>query len=113
MDFLLNAEVFSEFRPVFLVLLIFLGIFFILSLIPKRGNTSITFFTVLTVSITHLVIAGVLLVTENWFLEEFDLTGDRMTFFLFVGVVVLSIINPIIYKLRNRNNTRRSSYSFR
>lgn len=112
MDFLLNAEVFSEFRPLFIVLLIFLGLFFIISLVPKSANTKITFATVLTVSLTHLIIAGTLLVTENWFLSEFQLDGDSVTFLLFVAVIVLAIANPIIYKLRNKNN-KRSSYSFR
>jgi hypothetical protein len=111
MDFLLNAEVFSEFRPIFIMLLIFLGVFLVLSLIPRSSNTKITFFTVLTVSITHALIAGALLVTENWFLGEFQLDGDPMTFGLFVGVIVLAIANPIIYKVRNKN--RRSMYSFR
>lgn len=111
MDFLFNTEVFSEFRPLFIILLVFLGIFFLISLVPKGANTKVTFFTVLTVSITHLVMAGALLVTENWFLSEFQLDGDSITFALFVGVVILAILNPVIYKLRNRN--RRSSYSFR
>lgn len=111
MDFLLNAEVFSEFRLIFILLLIFLGIFFFISLVPKRGNSQITFFTILSISISHIVIAGALLVTENWFLDEFQLDGDPVTFGMFVGVVLLGIINPIVYKLRNRN--RRSSYSFR
>lgn len=113
MDFLLDAEVFSEFRPIFIILLIFLGVFFFISLVPKRGNTQVTFFTVLTVSITHIFIAGALLITENWFLGEFQLDGDPITFGLFVGVLLLGLINPVVYKLRNRKSRRRSSYSFR
>lgn len=112
MDFLFNAEVFSEFRPIFIVLLAFLTLFFFISLIPKERDTKISFFTVLIVSITHATIAGTLLVTENWFLEEFSLDGDQVTFLLFLGVILLAVLNPIIYKLRNRNS-RKSSYRFR
>lgn len=112
MDFLFNAEVFSEFRPVFIVLLTFLILFFFISLVPKGRDTKITFFTVLTVSVTHAIIAGTLLVTENWFLDEFDLSGDSVTFYLFVGVILLAVLNPIVYKLRNRNS-RKSNYRFR
>lgn len=110
--FIINMEVFTEFRLVFIVILAILGIFLILSLIPKGRNVVVTFFSVLTVSITHLLIATSLLVTENFFLDSYNLDGDAITFYLYLGIVVLAIVNPIVYKVRNKRS-KRNSYSFR
>lgn len=108
----MNLEVFTEFRLVFILMLVILGIFFILALIPKGRNTMVTFFSVITVSLTHVMIATSLLVVENYFLEAFNLEGDSLTFYMYLGLVALAILNPIIYKMRNKTS-KRGGYSFR
>lgn len=108
----MDLELFTQFRLVFGVILAILVLFLILSLIPKGRDTMITFFSVLAISITHLAIATALLIVENSFLEDFTLDGDQMTFYMFIGILVLAILNPVVYKLRNKSRRRRS-YSFK
>ena len=108
----MNIEVFTQFRLVFGLILIFLGLFLVLSILPKGRDAIVTFFSVLVVSITHALIAIALIVTENVFLEELSIEGDSITFYMFIAILVLALINPIIYKLRNKTK-RRGSYSFR
>lgn len=108
----MDIELFSQFRLVFSIILAILVIFLILSLIPKGRNTTVTFFSVLAVSITHLAIATALIIVENSFLEDFSLEGDSLTFFMYLGILGLAVLNPIVYKLRNKSR-RRGSYSFK
>ena len=108
----MDLELFTEFRLVFGIILAILVLFLVLSLVPKGRNTVVTFFSVLAISISHLAIATALLIVENTFLEDFTLDGDSLTFYMFLGVVLLAILNPIIYKLRNKSGRRRP-YSFK
>lgn len=108
----MNIEVFTQFRLVFGLILVFLGLFFILSVLPKGHDATVTLFSVIAVSVTHALIAVTLIVTENMFLEDFSMEGDSITFYMFLAILVLAIINPIVYKLRNKPK-RRGSYSFR
>ena len=108
----MNLEVFTEFRLVFMIILVILGLFFIFSLVPKGRNAMVTFFSVLTVSITHVIISTSLLVVENFFLDSFNLDGDSLTFYLYLGIVVLAVLNPIIYKIRNKGR-KTVGYTFR
>ncbi|GEL67982.1 hypothetical protein [Marinilactibacillus psychrotolerans] len=107
-----NIEVFTQLRPVFYIVLGFLVLFLILSLIPRGRDSKINMFLILMISITHLVFASSLLVIENWFLEEFSLKGDSISFYIYLAILGLSILNPIAFFLRNKKK-RRNSYNFR
>lgn len=107
-----NVEIFTQLRPIFYIILGFLGVCFILSLIPRGRDSKINMLSVVIVSITHLVFASALLVTENWILTEWSLKGDPITFYLYIATFVLSILNPVVFYFRNKEK-RRSSYSFR
>lgn len=109
----MELELFTQFRLVFGIILAILLVFLLLSLIPKGRNAVVTFFSVLSISLSHAVIATVLLVIENTFLEDFTLDGDSVTFNMYLGILALAILNPIIYKLRNKPSKKRGSYSFR
>jgi len=87
-------------------MLVILGIFLIISLIRQRGDGIFSFGTVLTVSITQLILAGMLFYTESMIVETLEITADDITLYFFIAIVVLAIINPIIYRLRNRRSSR-------
>ena len=108
----MNIEVFTQFRLVFGLILVFLALFSVLSVLPKGHDPIVTFFSVIAVSVTHALIAVALIVTENMFLEDFTMEGDSITFYMFLAILALAVINPIVYKLRNKPK-RRGSYSFR
>jgi len=87
-------------------MLVILGIFLIISFIRQRGDGIFSFGTVMTVSITQLIIAGMLFYTESTLVETLELAADDITLYLFIAIVVLAVINPIIYRLRNRRSSR-------
>jgi len=106
MHLLIQQTVLTDFRPIFITMLVILGIFLIISLIRQRGDGIFSFGTVLTVSITQLILAGMLFYTESMIVETLEITADDITLYFFIAIVVLAIINPIIYRLRNRRSSR-------
>ncbi|MER2063657.1 MAG: hypothetical protein ABS873_03340, partial [Alkalibacterium sp.] len=105
----MNIEVFTQFRLIFGLILIFLALFLVLSILPKGRDAIVTFFSVVAVSVTHALIAIALIITENMFLGEFALEGDSVTFYMFLAILALAVINPVVYKLRNKPKRRGSS----
>ncbi len=112
MQHLIQQAVFADFRPVFIVMVAILAIFLILSFIPQ-GNRGVSFGTVLLVSGIHLLLGGMLFYTESELIQTLGLVADEWTVYLFVAIVVLSILNPMVYTLRNRQRKSSSRYSFR
>lgn len=106
MQLLIQQAVLTEFRPVFVWMLIIAFIFLVLSLVPRGRNSKINFMTVMTVSIIEIIVAGMLLFTENNLVETLEMTADSITLYLFIGILVLSIINPILFRKRNSDTQR-------
>ena len=106
MQLLIQQAVLTNFRPIFIVMLAILVIFLILSIIPRGRNSNINFVTVLTVSIIEVIIAAVLIYTENNLVELFEQTADKITLYLFIGIIGLGVVNPIIFRLRNKGGQR-------
>lgn len=109
MQLLILQSVLTNFRPVFGAMVGILTLFLILSFI-RQGDNGVSFMTVLTVSITHLILAGVLFYTESTLIETIDFSADDITMYLFVATVILAIANPIIYRFRNRRSQQRYRY---
>lgn len=106
MQIAIQQRVLIEFRPVFLVMLVISVLFLILSVIPRSRNSNLNFVTVLTVSFIQTILAGTLLYTESNVAESFDFLADRLTVYIFLGILILSIFNPIIFRSRNRGKSR-------
>lgn len=109
---IVQQAVFTDFRPVFILMLAILLVFFVLSLIGGGQNSGVPFSTVLSVSITHLLIAAILFYTESQLVESLEATPDNITLYMFIGILILTIVNPLIYKLRNKNRSS-SRYRYR
>lgn len=110
MQVLIQQAIFTDFRPVFIVMVVILAIFLLLSILPQ-GNKGVSFGTVLLVSGIHLVLGGMLFYTESELIQTLDLTADDLTLYLFIGVMGLSILNPIVYYFRNRRRKSSSGYN--
>lgn len=109
-----QVEVFTQFRPVFYIVLGVLVVFLILSLLPKGRDSKINLYSTLMISISHLAISSTLLVVESRIVDAYSFRGDSITFYCFIATVVLSVLNPIVFYFRNKGKRRsRSSYSYR
>lgn len=111
MELLIQQAMFTEFRPVFIVMVAILAIFFILSIIPQ-GDRGVSLGTVSLVSGIHLLLGGMLFYTESELIQTLELTADEMTLYLFIAIVVFAILNPIVYYFRNRRQ-KSSRYNYR
>lgn len=108
MELLILQDVLTDFRPVFTAMIVILAIFLLISFL--RQGDKVSFGTVLTVSITHLLLGGMLFYTESTLVETIDYTADDITLYLFIAIVVLAIANPIIYRVRNNSSQQRYRY---
>ena len=106
MQLLIQQTILTNFRPVFIVMLVVLLVFLVLSILPRSRNSNINFATVLTVSIVEGLIAAVLFYTESTLIEMLELTADSLTLYLFLAIIALAIANPIVFRYRNRGGQR-------
>lgn len=106
MQLLIQQAVLTDFRPVFILMLAISLLFFVLSVIPRGRNSKLNFLAVLIVSLVEIAVSGMLLVTESNLVEALDMTPDKITLYLFVAVLVFSIINPILFRRKNRGRQR-------
>lgn len=104
------SEIFTQLRPVFMVIAAILVVFTILSLIERSQSSGVSLFAIGSVSVTGLLSATALLAVENQILGEMGWRGDPVTLYLYLAIVVLSIANPLIYRLRNNRKTRYKFY---
>lgn len=106
MQLLIQQTILTNFRPVFIVMLVVLLVFLVLSILPRSRNSNINFATVLTVSIVEGLIAAVLFYTESTLIEKLEFTADSLTLYLFLAIIALAIANPIVFRYRNRGGQR-------
>lgn len=112
MNLLIQQAVFTDFRPIFYVMLGILIVFLILSFIPGAENRGIPFGSVMTVSIIQILLGVIMFFTESNIVDTYSLTADKITLYLFIGILALAIVNPIVYKIRNRSSSG-SRYRYR
>ena len=87
-------------------MLVVLAVFFVLSVVPRGRNSNINFLTVLIVSIIEGLSSVILFFTESQLVETLDRTADSITLYLFFASILFSILNPIVFRLRNRQSQR-------
>lgn len=101
---LLPQTVLTDFRPVFALLFLIAVVFLFLSIVPRGRNSKINFITILIVSIIEVLTGGVLLYVESGLVEALGVTPDSITLYLCIGVILISIANPFIFRKRNGRN---------
>lgn len=106
MNLLIQQAAFTDFRPVFILMLVILGVFFLLSLFRDGERRGITFTLVLTVSIVEILIAMMIFFAESNLVETYEFVPDSITLYLFIGIILLGVVNPLVYKLRNKASSR-------
>lgn len=102
-------ETFTQMRPIFLLIVLILLVYLFLSFIKRSQSSGVTLFAVGSVSVLSFLISTILLIIENQLVELTGLEGDSLTVYLYGAAVVLSILNPLVYRNRNK---RQSTYTF-
>lgn len=92
-----NLGVFTLLRPTFITILAVSLFIFFMIIIPKFNNKMINGFTVLSLSAISILVAAQLLFYEGFFVDEIGLGGDSVSFYLFLAIAGMGIINLTLY----------------
>ncbi|MGX6444386.1 hypothetical protein ACWM35_14350 [Neobacillus sp. K501] len=92
-----NLGVFTLLRPTFITILTVSLFIFFMIIIPKFNNKMINGFTVLSLSAISILVAAQLLFYEGFFVDEIGLGGDSVSFYLFLAIAGMGIINLTLY----------------
>lgn len=99
-----NLGAFILLRPIFSTILVISLILFIMLLIPRFNSKIINGFTVLSLSAFSILVSGQLLFYNGIIVDEIGLGGDPISFFIFLAIVGMGIINLIIYFYKNEKS---------
>lgn len=93
-------DVFNEFRPIyssFIGILIILSIYVILN---KNRLDKWNGFMVISISFITLIVSTYMTYLAGVLTDELTLSGDPVSFYMFIATALLSIINVIAYFYR-------------
>ncbi|MCM3257309.1 hypothetical protein JNUCC32_12480 [Paenibacillus sp. JNUCC32] len=88
---------FTLLRPIFISILVVSLLLFFILIIPKLKNKMINGFTVLSLSVISIFVSGQLLYNSGIIVDEIGLSGDPVSFYIFLAITGIWIINLIIY----------------
>lgn len=88
---------FSLLRPIFITLLIVSFSLFLFMLITKSKDKLVNGFSVIILSMLCILVSGQLMFYDGIIVDEIGLSGDTVSFYLFLAILIFGITNPIIY----------------
>ncbi|GEN54897.1 hypothetical protein [Halobacillus faecis] len=94
-------ETFVMLRPVFLVLVlvsIFLTTFLIFQKEEKVNGWTLLFITSMS-----LIIGSVCLYSSGYIVDEFNMSGDSLSFYLYIALFPVSLLNILLYGFKPRS----------
>lgn len=88
---------FTLLRPIYISILVVSLLLLFILLIPKLKNEMINGFTVLSLSAISIFVSSQLLYKSGIIIDEVGLSGDPVSFYIFLAITGIGIINLIIY----------------
>ncbi|OOC62646.1 hypothetical protein [Paenibacillus ihbetae] len=88
---------FTLLRPIFISILVVSLLLFFIMIFPKLKNKMVNGFTVLSLSAMSIFVSGQLLYNSGIIVDEIGLSGDPVSFYIFLAITGIGIINLIIY----------------
>ena len=93
---------FTLLRPIFITFLVVSLLLFFVIIIPKFKNKVINGITVIGLTGISILVSGQLLFYHGIIVDELGLGGDPVSFYIFLAIVGIGIVNLIIYFLMNK-----------
>ena len=88
-------------RPVFIFFIVVLAALFIIILMQNKKQL-VTGLHVITIVIISLLISGLILFLEGIIVDDLNLSGDTISFYMFLIIVSLCVINSVTYSFKNK-----------
>ncbi|MGG3574566.1 hypothetical protein ABES25_05445 [Bacillus gobiensis] len=93
---------FDYLRPVFITFIAILSTLSLLLIFFRGKYKSINGFSVSSISMICLSISTINICQIGIIADELNLAGDPVSFFMFLAIVVLSILNPILFSMKRK-----------
>ncbi|MBK0009929.1 MULTISPECIES: hypothetical protein [Priestia] len=88
-------------RPVFIFFIVVLAALFI-TILVQNNKQLVTGLHVITIVIISLLISGLILFLEGIIVNDLNLSGDTISFYMFLIIVSLCVINSVTYSFKNK-----------
>ncbi|MDQ0888868.1 putative effector of murein hydrolase [Paenibacillus sp. V4I9] len=98
----MGSYVFPEFiflRPVFVTFILALLVVMVIVVFQKKKLLNL--FSVLFISSICCSVSALTIYASGYIVDEYNLGGDEISFFMFLAIVALSILNILIYLSKN------------
>lgn len=96
-------QVFDDFRPIYTSFIFILIILLIYILLYKNRLDKWNGFVTISISLITLIVSTYMTYLAGVLTDELTLSGDSVSFYMFIVVALLSIINVIAWLSKNRS----------
>ncbi|WP_141540351.1 hypothetical protein [Bacillus cereus] len=93
--------VFPEFtflRPIFISCIAILLL--VMLVITYQRKVLMNGFSLWLIILTCIVVSGITLFMSGFIVDEYNLSGDEQSFYMFLGIIVISILNVITFYIK-------------
>ncbi|GAA4830816.1 hypothetical protein GCM10023310_04890 [Paenibacillus vulneris] len=92
-----TANVFTNFRPIYLLLIIVLIVSVLVMLFQKKHYPLVNGFTISLILCICLIVSGFMTYQIGILSDALSMGGDPVSFIMFIIVAILSVISLLVY----------------
>ncbi|VEF46973.1 group-specific protein [Bacillus freudenreichii] len=100
-----QVQEFIYLRPAFIAVIIFLFALLTLIFSRKRFLTRFSFFSILFICFS---VSSILLISSGYIVDAYGLGGDAPSFYMWLAIVGLSVINIFVFLRKESLNSTRA-----
>lgn len=86
-------------RPVYITFIVALVLVLLIVVLQRKNLLNL--FSIFSISAICSCVSAVTLYSSGYIVDEYNLGGDEVSFYMFLAIVGLSMLNVIIYHIRN------------
>lgn len=95
-----STDVFINFRPIYILFIMILIISLLILMIRKYRQLLINGFTIGVIISSSVAVSAYLTHQIGILSDELGIGGDAVSFYMFIAIVMLSLVNLLVYVLR-------------
>lgn len=101
----MDNNVFDYFRPIYLSFIIILIVLLINIIFKKNKSELINGFVITSISIISLIVSYYMTYLAGIITDELSMAGDSVSFYMFIIIALMSIINIVAYAYFNKKRS--------
>ncbi|GIP00854.1 hypothetical protein J14TS5_59390 [Paenibacillus lautus] len=96
-----STNIVTHFRPIYILFILILIISLFIMIFRKDHHKVINGFTIGIITLISLAVSAYLTYQIGILSDELGIGGDAVSFYMFIVVVILSLVNPLVYAYQN------------